>query len=72
MLKEEVVNLRQQMSELEVRVNNKAVALNSLNEFLKKQTEGIALNDVSSVKSSRTISSNEYEEESKSNSSYLL
>jgi hypothetical protein len=40
-LKEEVVSLRQQVNEQEIKSHNKTVALKSFNEFFNKQTEGL-------------------------------
>ena len=40
-LKEEVVSLRQQVNEQEIKTHNKTVALKSFNEFFNKQTEGL-------------------------------
>jgi hypothetical protein len=45
-LKEEVTNLRSQVGNLEIKANNKDVALGNLNEFFKRQTEGLNLDDM--------------------------
>ena len=40
-LKEEVISLRSQLNEQELKASNKTMALKNLGEFFKKQTEGI-------------------------------
>lgn len=47
-LKEEVTNLRSQVASLELKAHNKDTALNNLNEFFKRQTDGLNLDELSS------------------------
>lgn len=45
-LKEEVTNLRQQQNTLEIKSHSKDIAIKNLNDFFKRQTEGLQLEDV--------------------------
>lgn len=42
-LKEEVISLRSQLNDQELKASNKAMQLKNLGEFFKKQTDGLLL-----------------------------
>jgi hypothetical protein len=69
-LKEEVVTLRQQLNNEEVRAHNKTVALKNLNDFFKKQTDGLLSDrghsDMSSRRSFSSASDGGYQNEGES------
>lgn len=78
-LKEEVISLRSQLHDFELKASSKTQALKNLGEFFRKQTEGLmSLHETETNRSrsnrsgnlSASISSEANDEESKSSLSY--